>query len=561
MSEIKEKPETNNLDFIREEIRSDLELGRHEKIVTRFPPEPNGYLHIGHVKSICLNFGIASEFSGVCHLRFDDTNPTKEAQEYIDAIKSDVKWLGCNWDGKTYYASDNFDQLYEFAKYLVEIGKAYVDDLNAEEMREYRGTLTVPGKNSPYRERSVEDNLDLLERMKSGEFEEGERVVRAKIDMGSGNINLRDPVLYRILRAPHPRTGELWKIYPTYDFTHGQTDAIEGITHSLCTLEFEGHRPLYDWFIENLPVPSTPKQIEFSRLNLGNTVLSKRRLTQLVIEKKVFGWDDPRMPTVSGLRRRGVPSAAIRDFISRLAISKSEGVVEAGMLDHCIRECLNEHALRRMGVLHPLKVVIENYPKDKTEELVAINHPGNEAEGTRMVPFSRELYVEHADFMENPPKKFFRLGLDREVRLRFAYFLTCNEVIKDELGQVVELRCTYDPATKGGNAPDGRKVRGTIHWVSAAHAISAEVRVFEPLFLDSEGGNSDDFLENVNPLSMDKLTGCMLEPSLADASIEDAIQFERTGYFCRDKDSTASNLIFNRTVKLRDSWAKEKNKT
>ena len=556
MSNIEEQSEEKQLDFIREQIQADLKSGKHDKIVTRFPPEPNGYLHIGHAKSICLNFGIADEFGGECHLRFDDTNPAKEDQEFIDAIQRDVEWLGCDWGEKIYFASDNFDQLYAYAEHLVEAGKAYVDDLNADQMREYRGTLTEPGRNSPFREREVDENLDLLRRLKAGEFEDGARVLRAKIDMASGNINLRDPVLYRILRAPHPRTGDSWKIYPTYDFAHGQTDAIEGITHSLCTLEFEDHRPLYDWFIENLPVPSKPRQYEFSRLNLTNTVLSKRRLTQLVNERKVSGWDDPRMPTISGLRRRGVPPEAIRDFVSRLAISKTEGIVETAMLDHCIRDYLNEHAERRMGVLRPLKVVIENYPEGASEELTAVNHPGNEEAGTRTVPFSREIYVERDDFMEDPPKKFFRLGPGREVRLRFAYFITCTDVIKDEDGEVVELRCTYDPETKGGNAPDGRKVRGTIHWVSAAHAIPADVNLYGPLFEDPDGGSSDDFLEKLNPNSVEHLSGCLVEPSIAENTIDAAVQFERIGYFCRAQNSDASPLIFNRTVGLRDSWAK-----
>ncbi len=561
MNDIEEQSEEKQLDFIREQIQADLKSGKHDKIVTRFPPEPNGYLHIGHAKSICLNFGVADEFGGECHLRFDDTNPAKEDQEFVDAIQRDVEWLGCDWGEKIYYASDNFDQLYAYAEHLVEAGKAYVDDLNTEQIREYRGTLTEPGKNSPYRDRAIEENLDLLRRMKAGEFEDGSRVLRAKIDMASGNINLRDPVLYRILRAPHPRTGDSWKIYPTYDFAHGQTDAIEGITHSLCTLEFEDHRPLYDWFIENLPVPSKPKQYEFSRLNLGNTVLSKRRLTQLVTEAKVSGWDDPRMPTVSGLRRRGVPPEAIRDFVSRLAISKTEGVVEAAMLDHCIRDYLNEHAVRRMGVLRPLKVVIENYPEGKSEELIAVNHPGNEEAGTRMVPFSREIYVERDDFMEDPPKKFFRLGPGREVRLRFAYFITCTDVIKDEDGEVVELRCTYDPETRGGNAPDGRKVRGTIHWVSADHAIPADINLYEPLFDDPDGGHSENFLENPNLGSVEHLTGCMVEPSMANSTIEATVQFERTGYFSRDEDSDEGHPVFNRTVALRDSWAKVRKKS
>ncbi|MBK18382.1 MAG: glutamine--tRNA ligase [Rhodospirillaceae bacterium] len=560
MSKIDDTTEETPRDFIREQIQADLDSGKHSEIVTRFPPEPNGYLHIGHAKSICLNFGVAQEFGGVCHLRFDDTNPAKEDQEFIDAIQKDVEWLGCDWGDQVYFASDNFKQLYGYAEDLIRAGKAYVDDLTADEIRDYRGTLTEPGKNSPFRDRTVEENLDLFRKMKAGEFADGERVLRAKIDMASGNINLRDPVLYRILKMPHPRTGDSWKIYPTYDFAHGQTDAIERITHSLCTLEFEDHRPLYDWLIENLPVPSQPKQYEFSRLNITNTALSKRRLTQLVEQKLVSGWDDPRMPTVSGLRRRGVPPEAIRDFVSRLAITKSEGVVEAAMLDHCIRDYLNQHAERRMAVLRPLKLVIENYPEGQTEQLVAANHPGNEAAGTREVPFSRVLYVERDDFMEDPPKKFFRLGPGREVRLRFAYFVTCNEVIKDASGNVEELRCTYDPETKGGNAPDGRKVRGTIHWVSAEHAIPAEVNLYEPLFEDPEGGNSEEFLKNLNPNSMNRLPDCMVEPSLSEGTVGTAIQFERTGYFCLDTNSEYGRMLFNRTVGLRDTWAKVKQK-
>ena len=560
MSKIDDTTEETPRDFIREQIQADLDSGKHSEIVTRFPPEPNGYLHIGHAKSICLNFGVAQEFGGVCHLRFDDTNPAKEDQEFIDAIQKDVEWLGCDWGDQVYFASDNFKQLYGYAEDLIRAGKAYVDDLTADEIRDYRGTLTEPGKNSPFRDRTVEENLDLFRKMKAGEFADGERVLRAKIDMASGNINLRDPVLYRILKMPHPRTGDSWKIYPTYDFAHGQTDAIERITHSLCTLEFEDHRPLYDWLIENLPVPSQPKQYEFSRLNITNTALSKRRLTQLVEQKLVSGWDDPRMPTVSGLRRRGVPPEAIRDFVSRLAITKSEGVVEAAMLDHCIRDYLNQHAERRMAVLRPLKLVIENYPEGQTEQLVAANHPGNEAAGTREGPFSRVLYVERDDFMEDPPKKFFRLGPGREVRLRFAYFVTCNEVIKDASGNVEELRCTYDPETKGGNAPDGRKVRGTIHWVSAEHAIPAEVNLYEPLFEDPEGGNSEEFLKNLNPNSMNRLPDCMVEPSLSEGTVGTAIQFERTGYFCLDTNSEYGRMLFNRTVGLRDTWAKVKQK-
>ena len=557
MTEIKDIVDGKQQDFIREQIGTDLALGKINKIITRFPPEPNGYLHIGHVKSICLNFGIAEEFDGECHLRFDDTNPVKEDIEFIDAIQKDVEWLGYSWGKKIYFASDNFDQLYQYAEYLVEAGLAYVDDLTAEEIRELRGTLTEPGKNSPYRDRVVNENIDLLRRMKAGEFEDGSRVLRAKIDMASGNINLRDPVLYRILTATHPRTGDAWRIYPTYDFAHGQTDAIEGVTHSLCTLEFEDHRPLYDWFIENLPVPAKPTQYEFSRLNLTNTVLSKRRLTQLAELGHVSGWDDPRMPTVSGLRRRGVPASAVRDFISRLAISKTEGTVEAAMLDHCVRDYLNQHAERRMGVLRPLKVVIENYPEDQTEDLVAVNHPGNDSLGTRNIPFCRELYIEREDFMEEPPKKFFRLGPGREVRLRFAYFVTCNEVVKDEAGEVIELRCSYDPETKGGNAPDGRKVRGTIHWVSAAHALKSEVRLYNPLFENPKDGNAEDYLDKINSDSLEILKGCFVEPALARATSGSPVQFERTGYFNLDKSSSEGCLVFHRTVSLRDSWAKE----
>ena len=543
-------------DFVRDQIHEDLANGAVDSVVTRFPPEPNGYLHIGHAKSICLNFGIASEFGGHCNLRFDDTNPAKEDQEFIDAIQADVKWLDVGWDGEVRYASDNFEQLYDWAEHLIGKGRAYVDDLSAEEMRNYRGTLTEPGKNSPYRDRNVDENLDLFRRMRAGEFEDGARVLRAKIDMAAGNINLRDPVLYRIVRAPHPRTGDAWCIYPTYDFAHGQTDAIEGITHSLCTLEFEDHRPLYDWLIKSLPVPAQPRQYEFSRLNMTHTVLSKRLLTQLVEEGRVSGWDDPRMPTVSGLRRRGVPAAAIRDFIGRLAISKSEGTVEAAMMEHCIRDPLNDRALRRMAVLRPLKMVIENYPDGQVEELEATNNPRDETAGTRMVPFSREIWVERDDFMEDAPKKFFRLSPGREVRLRSAYFVTCTDVIKNDAGEVTELRCTYDPETRGGNSPDGRKVKGTLHWVSAAHAIDAEVRLYSPLFQDENPGAAEDFLSTLNPDSLEVLTDCKLEPMLADVTDGQVVQFERLGYFCTDPDGTADAPVFNRTVGLRDSFAK-----
>ena len=543
-------------DFIRDAIRADLAAGRHKTVVTRFPPEPNGYLHIGHAKSICLNFGIATEFGGRCHLRFDDTNPTKEEQEYIDAIQKDVRWLGFDWGGHLYYASDYFEQLYEWAETLIRDGKAYVDDLSADEIREYRGTLTEPGRESPFRNRSPEQSLDLFHRMRAGEFPDGARVLRAKIDMASGNINFRDPVLYRILHATHPRTGDAWCVYPTYDFAHGQSDAIEGITHSLCTLEFADHRPLYDWFIENLPVPARPRQYEFSRLNMTHTVLSKRRLVQLVREKHVRGWDDPRMPTLSGYRRRGVPPAAIRDFVARLAITKSDGIVEIALLDNSIRELLNAGAERRMAVLRPLKVVIENYPEGKTEQLEAVNHPGNPDAGTRMVPFGREIYIERDDFMEDPPKKFFRLAPGREVRLRFAYFLTCREVIKNAAGEVVELRCTYDPATKGGNAPDGRKVKATIHWVAAEGSLPAEVRLYDHLFARPDPGADGDYLQDINPDSLEILTDCRLEPGLRDIAPGQAVQFERLGYFCPDPDGTAEKPVFNRTIGLRDTWAK-----
>ncbi|MBL25283.1 MAG: glutamine--tRNA ligase [Rhodospirillaceae bacterium] len=560
-----ETPETDDAseapsDFIREQIRSDLEAGRRTTIVTRFPPEPNGYLHLGHAKSICLNFGVAEEFSGRCHLRLDDTNPSKEDEEFIEAIKEDVRWLGFDWGEHLYFASDNFDQLYEMARSLIEGGKAYVDDLSADEIREYRGTLTEPGRDSPNRERPPEESLSLLERMKQGEFENGQMVLRAKIDMASGNINLRDPVLFRIMHAEHPRTGTEWKIYPTYDFAHGQSDAIESVTHSLCTLEFEDHRPLYDWLIENLPVPSQPKQYEFARLNVSHTVLSKRRLMQLVDEGHVAGWDDPRMPTLRGFRRRGVPAEAIKNFIAKLSISKNEGTVEMAAFDFEIREHLNRHAERRLAVLNPLKVVIENYPEGETEELEAVNNPQDAEAGVRPMTFGRELFVERDDFMEDPPKKFFRLGPGREVRFRFAYFLTCTDVIKDANGEVTELRCTYDPETKGGNAPDGRKVKGTIHWVSAADAIDAEVRLYNPLFNAETPGAEGEFTEDIDPNSLEILTGCKLEPSLRDAVVGRAVQFERTGYFCVDPDATPEKPIFNRTIALRDSWAKIKGK-
>ena len=542
-------------DFIRDIIQADLTAKRHGTVVTRFPPEPNGYLHIGHAKSICLNFGVAQEFGGRCHLRFDDTNPTKEEQEYIDAIERDVRWLGFDWGSDLYHASDYFERLYEWAEHLIRSGKAYIDDQSQDEMRARRGTLTEPGQNSPWRDRAVEENLDLFRRMRAGEFPNGARVLRAKIDMASGNINLRDPVLYRILHAHHPRTGTAWSIYPSYDFAHGQSDAIEHITHSLCTLEFEDHRPLYDWFLENLPVPSRPRQYEFARLNLTYTVLSKRVLTELVRGGHVKGWDDPRMPTLAGLRRRGVPPEAVRDFVRRIGVAKANSLVDVAMFDFSVREVLNKSAWRRMAVLRPLKIVIENYPEGQTEELEAVNHPDDPSAGTRRIRFGRELYVEREDFMENPPKKFYRLSPGREVRLRYAYFVTCREVVKNDAGEVVELRCSYDPATRGGNAPDGRKVQATLHWVSAADAVPAEVRLYNQLFATPEP-NAADFAADLNPGSLEVLTDCRLEPALAGANAEEAVQFERQGYFFRDPDSAPRRLIYNRTVGLRDTWAK-----
>ena len=542
-------------DFIRDIVQADLDAGRQKEIVTRFPPEPNGYLHIGHAKSICLNFGIADEFRGRCHLRFDDTNPTKEEQEYIDAIERDVRWLGFDWGPHLYHASDYFERLYGWAEDLIRAGKAYVDDQTQEEMRATRGTLTEPGQNSPFRDRSVEENLDLFRRMRAGEFPNGARVLRAKIDMASGNINLRDPVMYRILHAEHPRTGTQWKIYPSYDYAHGQSDAIEGITHSICTLEFEDHRPLYDWFIENLPVPARPRQYEFARLNLTYTVLSKRVLNALVKGGHVSGWDDPRMPTLAGIRRRGVPPAALRDFIKRIGVAKANSLVDLGMLEFSIREVLNKSAQRRMAVLRPLKVVIENYPEGASEELEAINHPDDPAAGTRRIRFGREIFIEQDDFMENPPKKFFRLSPGSEVRLRYAYFITCREVVKDAAGHIVELRCTYDPATKGGNAPDGRKVKATIHWVSAEDSVAAEVRLYNPLFTKPEP-DAANFAGELNPNSLEVLADARLEPALAQGNSGEPVQFERQGYFCLDADSQPGRPVFNRTVGLRDSYAK-----
>jgi glutaminyl-tRNA synthetase len=544
-------------DFIRDIVEADLAGGRTRKIITRFPPEPNGYLHIGHAKSICLNFGIAQEFGGQCNLRFDDTNPTKEEQEYIDAIKRDVRWLGFDWGEHLYHASDYFEQLYAWAEHLIRAGKAYVDDQSPDEMRASRGTLTEPGRDSPFRERPVEQNLDLFRRMRAGEFPNGARVLRARIDMASGNINLRDPVLYRILHASHPRTGTTWSIYPSYDFAHGQSDAIEGVTHSICTLEFEDHRPLYDWFLDNLPVPSHPHQYEFARLNLSYTVLSKRVLTELVRGGHVGGWDDPRMPTLAALRRRGVPPEALREFVRQIGVAKANSIVDVAMFEHAVRDVLNRTALRRMAVLRPLKVVITNYPEGQGEELDAANHPDDAAAGARRVRFGRELYVERDDFMENPPKKFFRLSPGREVRLRYAYFITCREVVKNAAGEPVELRCTYDPATRGGNAPDGRKVQATLHWVGAADAVPAEVRLYNPLFAkpDPDAGN---FAADLNPDSLEVLDASMVEPALAGDNSDAVVQFERQGYFIRDRDSQPGRLVFNRTVGLRDSWVKAK---
>ncbi|MEE8138319.1 MAG: glutamine--tRNA ligase/YqeY domain fusion protein [Thermoanaerobaculia bacterium] len=546
--------------FIKAIVEEDLRAGAHGgRVHTRFPPEPNGYLHIGHAKAICLNFGIAEEYGGLCNLRFDDTNPLKEEQRYIDAIKEDVRWLGFDWQDREYYASDYFEKLYEYAERLIKKGKAYVDDLTAEEIREYRGTLTQPGRESPYRGRAVEENLDLLRRMRAGEFPDGSRVLRAKIDMAAGNLNLRDPVIYRILHSPHPRTGDAWCIYPMYDFAHGQSDSIERITHSLCTLEFEDHRPLYDWLIRELEIfPS--KQYEFARLNLSHTVLSKRRLLELVEEGLVSGWDDPRMPTLSGLRRRGYTAAAIRNFCDSIGVSKANSTVEIALLEHRLREDLNRHSPRVMAVLRPLKVVIQNYPEDQVEELEAINNPEDPEAGTRRVPFSRELWIERTDFREDPPKKYFRLAPGREVRLRYGYFITCVDAIKDDSGEVVELRCTYDPATRGGHAPDGRKVRGTIHWVSAAHALDAEVRLYDHLFVKPDPNEVEEYQDwkaNLNPRSVEILTGCKVEPSIREAAPGSRYQFERQGYFCVDtKDSSDGRPVFNRTVSLRDTWAK-----
>jgi glutaminyl-tRNA synthetase len=548
-------------DFVRDIVQNDLRTGRVQQAVTRFPPEPNGYLHIGHAKSICLNFGIAAEFGGHCNLRFDDTNPVKEEQEFIDAIQRDVHWLGFDWGEHLYYASDYFEQLYEWAEHLIRAGKAYIDDTPPDAMRSQRGTLTEPGQNSPDRYRSVEENLDLFRRMRAGEFPNGARVLRAKIDMASGNMNLRDPVLYRILHATHPRTGNMWRIYPTYDFAHGQSDAIEHVTHSICTLEFEDHRPLYDWLIENLPVPSRPHQHEFARLNVSYTVLSKRILTRLVSEGHVSGWDDPRMPTLAGIRRRGVPASAIREFIRRIGVARAYSIVDVAQLDATIRDTLNPASPRRMAVLRPLKLIIENYPAGQTETLQAINHPDDPDAGKRPITFGHEIYIEQDDFMEDPPKKFFRLALGREVRLRYGYFVTCKEIVRGTSGEITALRCTYDPATKGGNAPDGRKVQGTLHWVAAADAVPAEVRLYEQLFNRPDPGANSDVMEDLNPSSMEVLRDCLVEPALASHAEGEAVQFERLGYFSRDRDSSPTRPVFNRTVGLRDTWAKLQGET
>ena len=555
MSEQDEKQRTN---FIREIIDEHNESGRFDgKVHTRFPPEPNGYLHIGHAKSIFLNFGIAEAYGGKCNLRFDDTNPAKEEQEYIDAIIEDVHWLGYDWEDRLFYASDYFDELYDMAVQLIREGKAYVDELSPEEMREYRGTLTEPGKNSPYRDRTPEENLELFEKMKNGGFGEGQAVLRAKIDMSSGNINMRDPVMYRVLDAPHPRTGTTWKIYPMYDFAHGQSDSIEGITHSICTLEYEDHRPLYDWYLDKIEI-FHPQQIEFARLNLTYTVLSKRKLIKLVQEGYVSGWDDPRMPTITGLRRRGYSPQAINDFADGIGVSKSNGIVEIQQLEYYARNDLNQTSDRVMAVIDPLKVVIENYPEGQVEWVEAINNPEDESAGTREVPFSRTLYIEKDDFMEDPPRKFYRLSPGREVRLRWGYFITCTDVIKDEDGNIVELRCTYDPETKGGFAPDGRRVKATLHWVSADHALEAEARLYDHLFTEEvpDGDDEKEFTEFINPNSLEVRYPVYVEPSLKDAKVGERYQFERLAYFAVDPDTTPERLVFNRTVTLRDSWKK-----
>jgi glutaminyl-tRNA synthetase len=552
--------DTASSDFIREIIKEDISTNKYDgNVLTRFPPEPNGYLHIGHAKSICLNFGIAEEFGGLCNIRFDDTNPIKEEIEYIESIKDDIRWLGFDWDDRLFYASDYFEQLYEYAKKLIKKGVAFVDDLNAEEIKEHRGTFTEPGKASKYRNRSIEENLELFERMRAGEFADGSRVLRAKIDMSSGNLNMRDPIMYRILHQPHHRTGNKWCIYPMYDFAHGQSDSIEGITQSICTLEFQDHRPLYEWFLDELEI-FHPQQIEFARLNISYTLLSKRKLLRLVQEGYVSGWNDPRMPTLSGMRRRGYTPEAIRDFCNRIGVAKNNSIVDIALLEHSVRQDLNKRAPRVMGILDPLKVVIINYPEDRIEEMDAVNNPEDPSMGTRKVPFSRVLYIERDDFREQPPKKYYRLAPGREVRLRYAYFITCVDVIKDEkTGEILELHCTYDPETRGGDAPDGRKVKSTLHWVSAPHAIDAEVRLYDRLFITPNPDNTEegeDYFSNFNPNSLKVLNDCKVETSLKNAKPGDIYQFERQGYFCVDIDSDDVKIKFNRTVALRDTWAK-----
>ena len=555
MSEISQK--APQLDFIRAKIENDIKTGKFGgRVATRFPPEPNGCLHIGHAKSICLNFGVAEEYGGTCNLRFDDTNPITEEVEYQETIKDDVQWLGFDWEDRLYHASDYFQRLYEFAEELIERGLAYVDSLDPKLVREYRGTLTEPGRNSPDRDRSIEENLDLFRRMRCAEFPAGAYVLRARIDMASPNLNMRDPTIYRIKHASHHRTGDEWFIYPMYDFAHGLSDALEGITHSLCTLEFEDHRPLYDWFLDNLEVPYRPRQTEFARLNLSYTILSKRKLRLLVEEGVVQGWDDPRMPTLSGLRRRGYTPEAIRDFCDQIGVAKKDAIIDVARLEFSLRQHLNRMAPRRMAVLNPLRVVIENYPADGEEELDAVNNPEDPSAGSRKVPFSRVLYIERDDFMEDPPKRFFRLAPGREVRLRYAYFITCRQVVKDASGNPLELRCTYDPETRGGSAPDDRKVKATLHWVSAAHAVEAEVRLYDRLFLHESPLSFEDFREALNPDSLEVLTACKLEPGLAAAEPGFRCQFERLGYFCADRDSSPNGLVLNRTITLRDTWAR-----
>ncbi|HUW19053.1 MAG TPA: glutamine--tRNA ligase/YqeY domain fusion protein [Sedimentisphaerales bacterium] len=550
---------STRLDFVRSIVAEDCKTGKWDgRVHTRFPPEPNGYLHIGHAKSICLNFGIAVEFGGLCNLRFDDTNPEKEEQEYVKSIIEDVRWLGWDWEDRLYFASDYFEQMYQYAAQLVKAGKAYVCDLTSEEVTEHRGTLTRPGRNSPYRDRSIQENLGLFERMRKGEFPDGSRTLRAKIDMAHPNLNMRDPVMYRILHATHHRTGDKWCIYPTYDWAHGLEDSVERITHSICTLEFENHRPLYDWFLDELGVYH-PQQIEFARLNLSYTVMSKRKLLRLVQEGLVGGWDDPRLPTISGMRRRGYSPESIRNFCRVIGVNKFNSTVDIALLEHCVREDLNKTSPRVMAVLRPLKVIIDNYPDGKVEQLEAINNPEDPSAGTRMVPFSRELYIEREDFMEEPPRKFYRLAPGREVRLRYAYFVTCTDVVKATNGEIVELHCTYDPATRGGDAPDGRKVKSTMHWVSAAHALPVEVRLYDHLFTKQDPDDvpeGEDFKSNLNPNSLKVLTACKVEPSLADARPLACYQFERLGYFCADPDTSAGKLVFNRTASLRDEWAR-----